>query len=112
MARIVVAPVLLTTSAVSAHVVNTGVQATMEIVTFWNSDTVAREVHMFFVPSGGSEADANQILGTEGGNIVPAGESRTYKFNHFLAPGDFISMKASIAAKVSARLSVLEEAPA
>ena len=111
MARIVVAPVLLTASPANAHIINSGVQATKEIFTFWNSDTVAREVHAWFVPNGGSEQDANQILGTEGRNIVPAGESRTYKFDHFLAAGDFISWKASVAAVVSARLSVLEEAP-
>ena len=83
----------------------------METVTFWNSDSVSREVHMWMVPNGGSETDVNQIIGTEGDNIVPAKESRTYKFNHFLASGDFISWKASAAAVVSARLSVLEEAP-
>ena len=62
MARIVVAPVLLTASPVSAHVVNTGVQATMEVVTFWNSDAVGREVHMWMVPSGDSETDTNQVI--------------------------------------------------
>ncbi len=111
MARIVVAPVLLTTGAVSAHVINSGVQGTMQTVTFWNSDTVVREVHMWMVPNGGSETDINQVIGTEGDNKLLAGQSRTYKFNHFLASGDFISMKASAGAVVSARLSVLEEAP-
>ncbi len=111
MARIVKDPVVLTTSLQTIHIINSGVQGTQQTFTAWNSDAGAREVHFNFVPNGGSAALANQIAGTTGKNIVPAGESRTYKWEHFLKAGDFIQAKCSVNSKMSLRSSFLEEAP-
>jgi hypothetical protein len=113
MARIVVAPVLLTTGWVSQHVINSGVQGTLIVATVWNLDaSTAYQFHMSFVPDGDSQGDINQLVGTESStNIIAASESRTYRFNHFLDPGDDIQCKASTGAKLALRLSVLEEAP-
>ena len=114
MARIVIKPVLLTTSFVSAHVVNPGVQATLIVATVWNlSLTTDYEFFMAFIPDGDSVGDINTVVGAEGTatNIIKASESRTYRFNHFLATGDDIQCKAGTGAKLALRLSVLEEAP-
>lgn len=111
MARIVVPPVLLTTSFVSQHVINSGVQATLVIAKVWNSDSVNREFHMSYIPDGDSQGDINQVVGTEGDGIVKPGESRTYREVVFLDPGDDIQCKCSAGAVMSLRLSVLEEAP-
>ena len=112
MARIVVPPVLLTTSFVSQHVVNSGVQATLVIAKVWNSDSVSREFHMSFVPDGDGQGDINNVIGTEHeDNIVKAGESRTYREEVFLDPGDDIQCKCLTGGVMSLRLSVLEGAP-
>ena len=111
MARIVVPPVLLTTSFVSQHVINTGVLGTLIVATVWNSDSVSRIFTMAFIPDGDSVGDINTVVGTEVDGIVKAGASRTYRFNHFLAVGDDIQCKCSAGAVMSLRLSVLEEAP-
>ena len=112
MARIVVPPVLLTASLVTHHIITTSVQATLISATFTNHDSVKRTVGLHFVPSGGSAANANQIIGLQAGeNELEPGEMRHYEWVHFLAAGDFIQALASVAAVVAMRLSVLEEAP-
>ena len=112
MARIVIPPVLLTASLVTHHTVNTSVQATFISASFLNRDTVVQRVDLHFVPSGGSSDGTNQVIGLLAGeNELEPGEMRHYEWVHFLGTGDFIEAKASTAAKVSMRLSVLEEAP-
>ena len=112
MARINIDGVELTASLVTAHTINTGVQSTLIIMTFYNKDTVEHQIEVQFIPSGGSAADKYRIIGQKAGqqNSIQPGETQNYRENQFLDAGDFIQWKCDTTLKVSAKLSVLEEA--
>jgi len=111
MARIGKDPLQLTASLVTQHTINTSVQGTLVEITLTNHDTSERLVDVHFVPTGGSASDANKIIGLQAGeNALLPGELRRYQFIPYLDAGDFIQMKADVAAKVTRGLSILEEA--
>jgi len=110
MARINIDPVLLTAALTTAHTINTSVEAVEEELVLTNHDTSARTVEVQMIPTGQAAADRYKIISMSGSISINPGETEIYRFNQFLKTGDFIQWKADVAAKVMAKLSVLEKA--
>jgi len=97
----------LTDAAVTYYTAGTGTRAVIKKATFVNDDTSAVTVTVNLVPSGGSAGYANRLVKTK---TLAASETWTcYAIeNHSLEAGGFISMLASVTAKVGCRISGYE----
>lgn len=97
----------LTDSAVTYYTVETETRGIIKKATFCNDHTSVVTVTINLVPSGGSAAYGNQITKTKS---LAAGETWScYDLeNHVLEAGGFISMVASVTAKVGVRISGYE----
>lgn len=102
--------ILLTTAlATMGVVVPSSVQFTFIEITLHNTDTVARQVDVHFIKTGGSAGDLNKVIGHGSGNELKADETRVYPFQPMLGVGDFIQAKADVTAKVAFSAGVLRE---
>jgi len=99
----------LTGAAVTYYTAGTGTRAVIKKATFVNDDTSAVTVTVNLVPSGGTAGYANRLIKTK---TLTAGETWTcYAIeNHVLEAAGFISMLASVTAKVGCRISGYEVA--
>lgn len=96
----------LTASAATYYTVAAGVQqAVVKEVEFCNTDTVARTVTMYIIPSGGSAAVANEVYA---GVTLQAGETKTFSRSTVMLVGGFIQALASSASVVSFNISGVE----
>jgi hypothetical protein len=99
-----VTPAALTASSVTQYTVPASTTTVVKEILLFNSDSVARVVTVYAVPSGGSPAVANQILQRSLATL----ETYAMTFSTVLAVGDTIRALASVAAVVSFRASVVE----
>lgn len=97
----------LTNSAATYYTTPASTRALIKRATFCNDHTAVVTVTINLVPSGGSAAYGNQITKTR---ALAAGETWvcTEIENHVLEAGGFISMVASVDAKVGVRISGYE----
>ena len=97
----------LTDAAVTYYTVGSGTRAVIKKATFVNDDVSALTVTVNLVPSGASVGYANRLVKTK---TLATGETWTcYAVeNHSLEAGGFISMLASVTAKVGCRISGYE----
>ncbi|MCD6162618.1 MAG: hypothetical protein J7K40_09430 [candidate division Zixibacteria bacterium] len=97
----------LTDAAVTYYTVGAGTRAVIKKATFVNDDTSSLTVTINLISSGGSATYANRLAKTK---TLAAGETWTcYAIeNHSLEAGGFISMLASVTAKVGCRISGYE----
>jgi len=97
----------LTDSAVTYYTVDTGARAIIKKATFVNDHTVAVTVTVNIVPSGGAVGYANRVVKDK---ALAAGETWIcYDLeNHEIEQGGFISMLASVTAKIGCRISGYE----
>ena len=91
MARRKVDPTQQGTAAASIRVIETGHQATLIFLDLFNTSvTDDIPVEVYFVPSGGTAGEANQILDY---SMAPK-ETRGFIWQQFLRAGDFIAASA------------------
>jgi hypothetical protein len=97
----------LTNVAVTYYTAPAATKALIKKATFTNDHNVVVTVTINLVPSGGAAAYGNQITKTR---ALAAGESWSCPDveNHVLEAGGFISMVASVDAKVGVRISGYE----
>ena len=97
----------LTDAAATYYTAPTGTRAIIKKATFCNDDAGVVTVTINLVPSGGSAGYANQITKAKS---LAAGEtwSSPNIENHILEAGGFISMLASVTAKIGCRISGYE----
>jgi len=97
----------LTDSAATYYTVPASTRAIIKKATFVNDDTGVVTVTINLVASGGSATYANRITKTKS---LAAGESWSCSDmeNHELEAGGFISMLASVTAKIGCRISGYE----
>lgn len=97
----------LTDVAATYYTVPSNTRAIIKKATFVNDDTGAVTVTINLVPSGGAATYANRIIKTK---ALAAGESWSCPDieNHELETGGFISMLASVTAKIGCRISGYE----
>ena len=97
----------LTDSAVTYYTVGANTRAIIKKATFTNDDATAITVTINLVPSGGSAGYANSVTKTK---TLAAGETWSCHDmeNHELEAGGFISMVASVTAKIGCRISGYE----
>ena len=97
----------LTDAAATYYTVPTGTRAIIKKATFVNDDAGVVTVTINLVPSGGAAGYANRIAKTKS---LAAGEtwSCSDMENHELETGGFISMLASVTAKIGCRISGYE----
>ena len=97
----------LTAVAATYYTAGTGVRAIIKRATFCNDDTGVVTVTINLVPSGGAAAYGNRITKAKS---LAAGETWSCPDidNHVLEAGGFISMLASVDAKIGVRISGYE----
>lgn len=97
----------LTDLAVTYYTVGSGKRAIIKKATFTNDDAGVVTVTANIVPSGGSAGYANRVVKTK---AIAAGDTWIcYELeNHELEAGGFISMLASVTAKIGCRISGYE----
>jgi hypothetical protein len=97
----------LTDAAATYYTAGTGTKAIIKKATFCNDNSSVVTVTINLVPSGGSAAYGNRITKTKS---LVAGETWSCPDveNHVLEAGGFISMLASVTAKVGVRISGYE----
>ena len=97
----------LTDAAATYYTVPTGTRAIVKKATFCNDDATPVTVTINLVPSGGAAAYGNRI--TKEKNLA-AGETWSCPDieNHVLEASGFISMLASVTAKIGVRISGYE----
>ena len=97
----------LTDAAATYYTVPTGTRGIIKKATFCNDDTGVVTVTINLVPSGGTAEYANQIV-----KAKSLAASETWSCpnieNHVLEAGGFISMLASVTAKIGCRISGYE----
>lgn len=97
----------LTNAAVTYYTVGTNTRGIIKKATFCNNDTGAVTITINIVPSGGSAAYGNQITKTKA--LAAAETWSCYDLeNHVMEAGGFISMLASVTAKIGVRISGYE----
>ena len=102
--------ILLTDSLVArGSPVAANVQHTFIEITCYNSDTVAHQVDVHFIKTGGAAGILNQVIGEGTDNELKAKETRTYPFQPMLGVGDFIEAKAAVTGKVAFSAGILRE---
>jgi len=112
MARVAGTPTLLQTTNSILRTVPSNFQVTFVSLIFKNLTTALTHVPtVFFVPSGGSAGDANEVWGGSGGEPLMDSEE-TYEWSTFvvLNAGDTIEVKADANNVISCRLSTEEKA--
>lgn len=99
--------VSLTNSAVTYYIVPASTRTVIKKATFVNDNTIPVTVTINLVPSGGSAAYGNALIKVKS---LAAGETWTcYEIeNHVLEAAGFISMLASVTAKIGCRISGYE----
>lgn len=108
--RIRIDGILLTDSLVAmGSPVVSGVQHTFIEITCYNSDTVAHQVDVHFIKTGGAAGLLNQVIGEGSANELKAKETRTYPFQPMMGFGDFIEAKADTTLKVAFSAGILRE---
>lgn len=97
----------LTDAAATYYTAPAGTRAIVKRATFCNDHSSVVTVTINLVPSGGSAAYGNQITKTK---ALAAGETWSCPDveNHVLEAGGFISMVASVTAKIGVRISGYE----
>lgn len=97
----------LTDAAATYYTAGTGTKAVIKKASFCNDHTAVVTVTINLVPSGGAAAYGNRITKTRS---LAAGETWSCPDveNHVLEAGGFISMVASVTAKVGVRISGYE----
>ena len=97
----------LTTAAVTYYTAPVATKSLIKKATFCNDNTFAVTVTINLVPSGSTAAYGNQITKTK---VLSAAETWSCPDieNHVLEAGGFISMLASVTAKVGVRISGFE----
>lgn len=97
----------LTAAAATYYTAGSGTKAIVKKATFCNDHTSVVTVTINLVPSAGAAAYGNQIAKTK---ALAAGETWSCPDveNHVLEAGGFISMVASVDAKVGVRISGYE----
>jgi hypothetical protein len=97
----------LTDSAATYYTAGTATKAIIKRATFCNDHNIVVTVTINIVPSGGTAAYGNRITKTRS---LAAGETWSCPDieNHVLEAGDFISMVASVTAKIGVRISGYE----
>jgi len=97
----------LTNAAATYYTAPTGTKALVKKATFTNDHTSVVTVTINLVPTGGTAAYANQVTKAK---ALAAGETWSCPDieNHVLEAGGFISMLASVDAKIGVRISGLE----
>jgi hypothetical protein len=97
----------LTNAAATYYTVGSNTKAIIKKATFCNDHTSAVTVTINLVPSGGAAAYGNQITKTR---TLAAGETWSCPDieNHVLEAAGFISMVASVTAKIGVRISGYE----
>jgi len=97
----------LTASAATYYTAPANTRTKITKLTFTNSDTVARTVTLYLVPSGGSAGVTNLLV-----KAFPVGPGATYEAyeaeGHVLMTGDFIQALADSAGQVTIQASGLE----
>lgn len=100
-------PALLTASAATYYTSPANTRTLVKKLTFTNTDTVARTVTVYVIPSGGSASATNTLISAR---ALAAGE--TYECfeaeGHVLSTGDFIQALASTTSVVSIQGSGVE----
>jgi hypothetical protein len=97
----------LTDSAATYYTTPAATKAIVKRATFCNDNSIVVTVTINLVPSGGSAAYGNRITKTR---ALAAGETWSCPDveNHVLEAGGFISMVASVTAKIGVRISGYE----
>lgn len=95
----------LTASAVTQYTVPDSTTTIVKQIVFCNTDTSARTVTVYAIPSGGSAAAANTIFSAM--SLQP-GETKVIPMEMVLPTGAFIQALASSASVVSMRVSGIE----
>jgi hypothetical protein len=81
------------------YVSGTGVTTRIDKLSVTNTDTVAQTISINLVPSGGAAGGSN--LSTSAQSILPGQTwNSPNEYGHYLRPGDFISVLASVASKL------------
>ena len=101
-----VTPVTATTSFATIYTVPSGTTAIVKEMICCNSDTVARQLGINFVPSAGSAAASNTVRAYSSSATIAAGDTETWNMDTALTTGDFIQIKADANSVVSFRVSV------
>lgn len=107
-AKNLVPSAMLTATAATYYTVAASTKAIVQKLTIANTDTVARTVTVYFVPSGGTASATNAIVSAY---AVPAGftaELSAEACGHVLEAGDTIQALASTASVLSIRCSGVE----
>lgn len=81
-----------------------GIHTIIDKFTAYNSDASARTISIYLVPAGGSAGSDNLLISVQSINAGAWWDSTELKLQ-VLNPGDFIVIVASVASKVSIRLS-------
>lgn len=97
----------LTDAAVTYYTAAVGARAILKKATFVNDHTAVVTVTVNIVPSGGSADYDNRIVKAKA--IAPGESWMCYELeNHEIEQGGFISMLASVTAKIGCRISGYE----
>ena len=103
-------PALLTAANGTYGTVSSGKTAVAINILLHNTDTSARQVDLYLVPSGGSPAAANQIHSQQAARALRAGELQIIDLpGVILGAGGTVRGKADTTNKVSLRVSMVEE---
>ena|ERR1041385_280119 len=101
-----VAPALATTSYATLYTVPAATVGLVKEIVVKNGDSVARQVGINFVPSGGSASATNEIRNYASTNTIAAGDTEVWSMDTALAAGDFIQFKSDANSVVSVRVTV------
>lgn len=99
---------LLTLTPTIAHTVSGGQVAETVELEFLNTDTVNRELTVWFVPSGETLGDEHKVFALSGTSVLQPGKLMVVLIQAHLQPGDVIRWAADSANKVRAGGSVKE----
>lgn len=100
-------PGTLGTSSATLETITAANIGIVKEILFCNTDSVARTITVYFVPSGGSPAVANTVVSARS---LAAGETWAMSLSSNLAAGDTVRGLASAASVVSYRVSRAEAA--
>jgi hypothetical protein len=96
-----------TAAQLDSYVVPANTTAKVFEITLYNSHTIPVGVELYFVESGGSAGVTNQVFGYNGsdGLVLAPDETQIYNMEEVLEAGAKIFGKASVASKVTIRIS-------
>jgi len=100
-------PALLTASAATYYTAPANTHTILKKLTFTNTDTVARTITVYLVPSAGSASATNTLTSAQ--TIAPGATYECFEGEgHVLNPGDFLQALASTATVVNIQGSGVE----